>query len=77
MSALKEPWEIGLMRGSGRRLAEVEHRLRETVAVGMTTDELRARVRTDFTGSATCTHLNDVLRSLADLPVLAAALDSD
>lgn len=41
---------------------------------GTTTDDLRARVRTDFTGPSTCTHLNDVLRSLADLPVLTAHL---
>jgi methionyl aminopeptidase len=40
MSSIKEPWEIGLMRGSGRRLAEVVARLREIVAVGMTTDDL-------------------------------------
>jgi hypothetical protein len=45
--------------------------------VGTTTDDLRARVRADFTGTSTCTHLNDVLRSLADLPVLAAALRDD
>jgi len=43
---------------------------------GATTDGLRGRVRTDFTGTSTCTHLNDVLRSLADLPVLAARLES-
>lgn len=43
---------------------------------GTTTDDLRARVRRDFTGPATCTHLNDVLRSLADLPALAAMLET-
>jgi hypothetical protein len=42
---------------------------------GSATDDLRARVRTDFTGPSTCTHLNDVLRSLADLPVLVGMLD--
>lgn len=45
--------------------------------VGASVDDLRTRVRTDFTGTATCTHLNDVLRSLADLPVLAAALATE
>jgi hypothetical protein len=42
--------------------------------VGTTADDLRSRVRTDLTGTSTCTHLNDMLRSLADLPVLAAGL---
>ncbi len=45
--------------------------------VGTTLDDLRARVRTDFVGATTCTHLNDVLRSLADLPALARALGGD
>jgi Protein of unknown function (DUF2889) len=31
-------------------------------------------VRTDFVGTTTCTHLNDTLRSLADLPALTKAL---
>jgi hypothetical protein len=35
---------------------------------------LRQRVATDFTGTTTCTHLNDVLRSLAGVTALAAAL---
>jgi len=42
--------------------------------VGVTTDDLRMRVRTDFLGTSTCTHLNDTLRSLADLPALARSL---
>ena len=29
--------------------------------------DARARVRTDFVGVSTCTHLNDTLRSLADI----------
>jgi hypothetical protein len=41
---------------------------------GTTVDDLRARVRTEFIGTSTCTHLNDMLRSLADLPALAAPL---
>jgi hypothetical protein len=32
--------------------------------------DLRARVRADFVGVGTCTHLNDMLRSLEDLHVL-------
>ena len=40
--------------------------------VGATVDELRAVVRADFVGTSTCTHLNDTLRGLADLPALAA-----
>lgn len=43
--------------------------------VGASTDDLRARVRSELTGTSTCTHLNDVLRSLADLPVLARRLE--
>jgi Protein of unknown function (DUF2889) len=35
---------------------------------------LRARVRADFVGITTCTHLNDALRALEDVPVLARAL---
>jgi len=40
MGIVKEPWEIGLMRNSGRRLAEVVALLKETVRPGMTTDDL-------------------------------------
>lgn len=40
--------------------------------VGLPAHGLRAAVRTDFVGTSTCTHLNDTLRSLADLPMLAA-----
>ena len=42
--------------------------------VGQTLADLRAHVRSEFTGTSTCTHLNDQLRSLADVPRLAAAL---
>lgn len=38
--------------------------------IGWPVDDLRARVRNEFIGTSTCTHLNDVLRSLADLPAL-------
>jgi len=37
---------------------------------GTTFDDLRLRVRREFVGTATCTHLNDTLRSLADLGAL-------
>lgn len=37
---------------------------------GMSIAELRTRVRREFTGGSTCTHLNDTLRSLGDLEVL-------
>jgi methionyl aminopeptidase len=37
---VKEPWELALMRNSGRRLAEVSAGLRERVVVGVSTAEL-------------------------------------
>jgi Protein of unknown function (DUF2889) len=37
---------------------------------------LRSFVRTDLTGISTCTHLNDQLRSLADVPALFRLLGS-
>jgi hypothetical protein len=42
-----------------------------TRVVGLSLEALRQTVRKDFTGITTCTHLNDVVRSLADLPLLA------
>ncbi|HEU4430312.1 MAG TPA: DUF2889 domain-containing protein [Myxococcota bacterium] len=41
---------------------------------GQRVGDLRARVRTDFTGVTTCTHLNDTLRSLEDIERLAGVL---
>lgn len=41
--------------------------------VGMAVAELRDRIRTEFTGISTCTHLNDTLRSLGDAQALLAA----
>ncbi len=41
---------------------------------GVAVGELRAVVRDAFTGTTTCTHLNDVFRSLADLAVLGSSL---
>jgi hypothetical protein len=40
---------------------------------GMTLAELRNRVRSEFVGTSTCTHLNDTLRAIADLDALIAA----
>jgi hypothetical protein len=37
---------------------------------GMSLSDMRARVRTEFVGISTCTHLNDTLRALADLDAL-------
>ncbi len=37
---------------------------------GMTLSELRNRVRGEFVGTSTCTHLNDTLRAVADLDAL-------
>jgi Protein of unknown function (DUF2889) len=37
---------------------------------GMSLSEMRDRVRGEFVGTATCTHLNDTLRAVADLGAL-------
>lgn len=37
---------------------------------GMALADLRDRVRVEFVGTSTCTHLNDTLRSIADLDAL-------
>ncbi|WP_225438516.1 DUF2889 domain-containing protein [Candidatus Frankia nodulisporulans] len=42
--------------------------------VGQPAGDARATVRRDFVGPPTCTHLNDTLRHLADLPALASLL---
>jgi hypothetical protein len=44
--------------------------------VGQELSPLRTAVRRQFTGISTCTHLNDQLRSLADVPALASHLPS-
>jgi hypothetical protein len=41
--------------------------------VGFHLDDVRDRVRLEFVGTSTCTHLNDLLRSLEDVRGLAAA----
>ena len=38
--------------------------------VGMNVNEVRTVVRAEFVGTSTCTHLNDLLRSLGDVDVL-------
>jgi hypothetical protein len=42
--------------------------------VGQTTDDIRDVVRVRFRGTDTCTHLNDLIRSLGDLSALGAAI---
>jgi hypothetical protein len=37
-------------------------------------DDLRDRIRAEFVGPTTCTHLNDMLRALADVGALAASV---
>ncbi|MCH2171058.1 DUF2889 domain-containing protein [Myxococcota bacterium] len=37
---------------------------------------LRPRVRAEFTGASTCTHLNDTLRSMEDITALVSALEA-
>jgi hypothetical protein len=41
---------------------------------GMPLSDLRMRVRRELTGTSTCTHLNDMLRSLSDVSVLVEEL---
>ena len=44
---------------------------------GMTLPELHSRVRRELHGTSTCTHLNDLLRSVADAEALIALLPGD
>lgn len=37
---------------------------------GMTLADMRSRIRGEFVGTSTCTHLNDTLRAIADLDAL-------
>jgi hypothetical protein len=43
---------------------------------GMELSALRGTIRKEFVGRSTCTHLNDSMRSLADISVLARELES-
>lgn len=43
---------------------------------GMSLVDLRTRVRRELTGTSTCTHLNDMLRSLSDVTILVDELDA-
>jgi hypothetical protein len=43
---------------------------------GMPLSQLRPTVRKEFVGRSTCTHLNDMLRSLADIDMLARELEA-
>jgi Protein of unknown function (DUF2889) len=45
-----------------------------TRLVGLPLDDIRQYVRTDLNGISTCTHLNDLLRSLGDVPALLAKM---
>jgi Protein of unknown function (DUF2889) len=58
------PWtECPVAAASGARL------------VGLDVREVRGHVRGALVGTSTCTHLNDLLRSLGDVAALAAVLD--
>ena len=39
----------------------------------MTLSDMRGRIRGEFVGTTTCTHLNDTLRAIADLDALLEA----
>ncbi len=43
---------------------------------GMELSSLRPTIRNEFVGRSTCTHLNDSLRSLADISALARELEA-
>jgi hypothetical protein len=45
-----------------------------TRIAGVALEDLRVRVRAEFTGTTTCTHLNDQLRSLAGVRALLPVL---
>jgi hypothetical protein len=46
-----------------------------TRLIGHGVAEVRSMVRSELRGTSTCTHLNDLLRSLGDVGALAAQLD--
>jgi hypothetical protein len=45
--------------------------------VGQPADALRHWVRQELSGTSTCTHLNDTLSGLADVPYLTAVLEQE
>ena len=59
---------------AGRKVYRVTALASADRTVGRRLDELRDLVRAEFRGTATCTHLNDALRSLADLSAMRALL---
>jgi hypothetical protein len=48
-----------------------------TRITGMRLDELHFRIRQELAGTSTCTHLNDLLRSVADTAALIPLLSTD
>jgi hypothetical protein len=71
--------EIHTIRATPRVLPWVECPAAAASAerlVGVPLDGLRTHVRKTFVGTSTCTHLNDTLRSLEDVPGLLAYLES-
>jgi hypothetical protein len=44
--------------------------------IGTPVDDLRGRIAVDFTGETTCTHLNDLLRSMEDVATLASVVNA-
>ncbi|MEQ1501405.1 MAG: type I methionyl aminopeptidase [Myxococcota bacterium] len=50
MATVKDPWELALMRQSGRRLAEVAAVLRESVRPGLSTRDLDAIAEREIRG---------------------------
>jgi hypothetical protein len=61
---------LGIEEKLGPGVAGQAQRNRSVGARGMTLAELRGRIRGEFVGTSTCTHLNDMLRAIADLDAL-------
>lgn len=61
--------------GSVRRTTSIDMTMQgELTLTGRARDDLRTRIRADFVGASTCTHLNDMLRALEDVAALARPL---
>jgi Protein of unknown function (DUF2889) len=56
--------------GEGNETVVHEYAVTGSVDARTTFDDLRLRVRRELVGTASCTHLNDTLRSLADVGAL-------